>query len=255
MRPIGPTPGRSAPPGDSGRASGRLDLRAIGYIRVSTDEQAHEGVSLGAQEARIRARCAADGLDLVALYSDAGVSAKSLDRPGLRFALGRLDRGEAETLVITKLDRLTRSLRDWTALIEGYFGAGGGASRALISLGDSIDTGTAGGRMVLNILMTLAQWEREAIAERTRDALNHKRSKGERVGSVPVGCKLGADGVSLEADAGELRAMARIAELAAEGLQSRAIARALAAEEILGRSGRPWNESTIRQVLKRRLAS
>ena len=162
-------------------------MRAIGYIRVSTDEQAQGGVSLDAQRAKLEAFCALHDLVLVGVEVDAGLSAKTLARPGLESALSRLDRGEADGLAIAKLDRLTRSVRDWAALIEGYFGPVHPAGKSLWSVGDSIDTTTAGGRLVLNILMTLAQWERETIGERTRDALRHKRSVGERVGSVPRG--------------------------------------------------------------------
>ena len=143
-----------------------MKTKVVGYVRVSTDEQANEGVSLDAQRGKLAQYADLHDLDLVATEADAGVSAKTLDRPGLRVALYRLASGEAAGLLIAKLDRLSRSVSDWNRLIEAYFGPVAG--KELFSVADSIDTRTAAGRMVLNILMSVAQWEREAIAERTR---------------------------------------------------------------------------------------
>src|SRR4051794_4255563 len=148
-------------------------LRVLGYTRVSSAEQASEGVSLEAQEAKVRGYCALHDLDLVGLEADAGVSARTLKRPGLARVLAALESGEVGGVVIAKLDRLSRSVADWNTLIERHFGPAGG--RQLFSVSDHIATRTAAGRMVLNILMSVAQWEREAIAERTLDALAHKR--------------------------------------------------------------------------------
>src|SRR3954469_45725 len=97
-------------------------MRVIGYIRVSTEEQASEGVSLDAQRCKLEAYAKLYELDLVAVEVDAGVSAKTLERPGLRSALARLARGDVEGLLIAKLDRLSRSVADWNALIEAHFG-------------------------------------------------------------------------------------------------------------------------------------
>jgi DNA invertase Pin-like site-specific DNA recombinase len=99
-----------------------------------------------------------------------GHSAKSFNRPGLQNALQALRSGKAKGLLIAKLDRLTRSVSDWQTLIDDYFGEKAGKS--LFSVADSIDTRSSAGRLVLNVLLSVAQWEREAIGERTRDALN-----------------------------------------------------------------------------------
>ena len=96
-----------------------------GYARVSTAEQSHDGVSLDAQREKIRLYAELYGLDLIEMVTDAGVSAKTLDRPGLIHVLGLLERGEATGLVVYKLDRLTRSLGDWTILIDRFFGERG----------------------------------------------------------------------------------------------------------------------------------
>ena len=108
---------------------------------------------------------------------------------------------------------------------------------SLVSVADSLDTRSAAGRLVLNIMVSVSQWEREAIGERTRDAMGHKRAKGERVGTVPFGARLGADGVQLEADANEQRILARMGALRSEGLTLRAVAAALS--RIATRTGTP----------------
>src|SRR6476661_5883591 len=121
-------------------------MRVIGYIRVSTDEQATGGQSLGAQRAKINDYARLYDLELVAVIEDAGVSAKSLNRPGLQKALAMLRSGKVDGLVIAKLDRLTRSVADWQTLIDDYFGERAG--KQLFSVADSIDTRTAAGRLV-----------------------------------------------------------------------------------------------------------
>ena len=147
--------------------------RVIGYIRVSTEAQADGGASLDAQRAKLTAYAAALDLDLVAIVEDAGVSAKTLRRAGLSHALDMLDAGDASGLLVTKLDRLTRSVRDLGELVERYFAA----RFSLLSVADSIDTRSAAGRLVLNVLASVAQWEREACGERTRDALAQLRAE------------------------------------------------------------------------------
>lgn len=143
-------------------------LRVDGYGRVSTEEQEKEGVSLVNQEQRIRDYCKLYGLNLVRMVTDPGVSAKTLDREGVQSVLDDLRRGHVAGLVITKLDRLTRSLGDWSSLIDEFFSKDAGLR--LFSVNDSIDTGTASGLLVLDVLMSVAQWERRIIAERTSDA-------------------------------------------------------------------------------------
>ena len=139
--------------------------RVIGYARVSTDRQI-EGVSLDAQQAKIEQYAALYDLELIDVIIDAGASAKTLERPGLQEALDKLKAGEADGLLVSKLDRLTRSVVDLGSLIEGVFG-----KYTLMSVGDQVDTSTAAGRLVLNVLMSVSQWEREAIGERTRAAI------------------------------------------------------------------------------------
>src|SRR5712692_3087072 len=123
--------------------------KAVGYIRVSTDKQAEHGVSLDAQQAKLAAYAALYDLTLVEVIVDAGASAKTLNRPGLQRALGMLRKGKATALLVAKLDRLTRSVEDLGELIRTVFVPG---KADLLSVGEQIDTCTAAGRLVLNVL-------------------------------------------------------------------------------------------------------
>jgi DNA invertase Pin-like site-specific DNA recombinase len=222
-------------------------MRVIGYIRVSTEEQATAGVSLSAQAEKVRAYCALYDLTLVELVEDAGVSAKTLERPGLQRALCALHRGEAEGVVVAKLDRLTRSVADMAALIDDYFGERAGCS--LFSVADSIDTRTAAGRMVLNILVSVSQWERETIAERTRDALRHKRDRGEVYNHAPLGYD--AVGDRFVAVEEELNTVGEVRRLAAEGVSLRKICAHMTAQGYKTKRGGKWRPSTLQAILRR----
>jgi site-specific DNA recombinase len=226
-------------------------MRVVCYVRVSSEEQSRDGVSLAAQSEKVRLYCDLHGLDLVELVTDAAVSARTLDRPGLSRVLSLLDSGDATGLVVFKLDRLTRSLVDWSHLIDRYFGRPGGPS--LFSVSDSIDTRTAAGRMVLNIMMTVAQWERETIVERTRGAMAFKKSRGERVsGRIPFGHDLAADGRTLVDNPAELAALADVRAWHAEGWPLRRIAAELQARGVPTKGGgAKWHHSTVREILKR----
>jgi site-specific DNA recombinase len=222
-------------------------MRLIIYIRVSTEEQAREGFSLAAQRARAEAFCTAFGHQVVEVIPDAGVSAKSLKRPGLQCALKMLRKGEADGILVAKLDRLSRSLIDFSKLIEKYFNERSG--RHLLSMSESIDTTSAGGRLVLNVLMAVAQWEREAIAERTSAGLREKKRQGAQLGAVPLGFKRIGDRVV--EDAGEQLVVKRARELAAGGAGLGAIAAALSAEGHKTKRGGKWHITTVRKLLAR----
>jgi DNA invertase Pin-like site-specific DNA recombinase len=226
--------------------------RVVGYVRVSTEQQADGGVSLEAQRAKLEAYALAMDLELVGIEEDAGLSAKTLERPALQRALAMLESGAAEGLLVTKLDRLTRSVRDLGALVERYFAA----KHSLLSVADSIDTRSAAGRLVLNVLASVAQWEREATGERTRDALAHLKASGVRLGGSSIGWERGdeldAQGrrVVRESEA-DVAAIERMLALRAEGLTLRAIAERLTAEGYPTKRGGKWAAETVRRVLDR----
>ncbi len=163
-------------------------MRLIGYCRVSTDLQEREGVSLDAQVDQIEKWTeiskTPDGqsYELVSMYRES-ISGKKLNRPMLNEAREMCKNGLADGIIVIKLDRLTRSLRDITDLIEHDF-----KKYDLISIGERLDTESAVGRLMLNMIVMVSQWEREAIAERTKFALQHKKSKGQKLGGyVPYG--------------------------------------------------------------------
>ena len=227
--------------------------QVVGYIRVSTEGQAEGGVSLDAQRSKLVAYCTALDLELVAVEVDAGVSAKTLDRPALQRALAMLRDGAVDALLVVKLDRLTRSVRDLGELVETYFAAG---RWALLSVADSIDTRSAAGRLVLNVLASVAQWEREATAERTRDALAHLRDSGVQLGGAALGWERAA-GVDAHgrrvvvAVPTEAETVARIMELRAAGRSLREIADAMDAEGRRPKTGARWHPTTINRVIAR----
>lgn len=224
-------------------------MRVLGYIRVSTEEQAVNGQSLDTQRSKLEAYAALYDLELAEVIVDAGMSAKTLNRPGLQEALAKLRKGDADGLLIAKLDRLSRSVKDWNSLIDAYFGEKAG--RQLFSVADSIDTRTAAGRLVLNVLMSVAQWERETIGERTKDALRFKISKGERCGRVRFGYNLAADGKNLVPNPVEQEAIGLMRELRTAGKSYPAIAAELNTRGVQTKEGRPWLPMTVRNILMR----
>jgi DNA invertase Pin-like site-specific DNA recombinase len=129
-------------------------MKAIGYIRVSTAKQADSGVSLEAQSETVRAMATVQGAELVEVIVDAGESAKSLNRPGMERLLSLVDSRGVDTVIIAKLDRLTRSVKDLAELMERFKRRG----VSLVSVAESLDIGTAAGRLVLNIMVSVSQW-------------------------------------------------------------------------------------------------
>jgi site-specific DNA recombinase len=221
-------------------------MRAIGYVRVSTDKQADHGVSLEAQEAKIRAMATVQGADIVELIVDGGESAKNLSRPGMTRLLSLVNDGKVDTVVIAKLDRLTRSVKDLAELLERFQRRG----VSLVSVAESLDTGSAAGRLVINIMTAVSQWEREAIGERTRDAMRHKRSNGERVGNIAYGYRLAEAGQRLEPDPSEQAVVARIHELRRRRRTLREIAATLNGHGWHTRRGSAWRHEHIARILK-----
>ena len=218
--------------------------RTVAYLRVSTTDQAEEGVSLEAQRRKVQTYAELYDLDLVEIVEDIA-SAKTIDRPGLREALEYLDRGEAEALIIAKLDRLTRSVTDLGALVEQYFAA----KVALLSVAEQVDTRSAGGRLVLNVLTSVAQWEREAISERTSTAMRSMRERHQYTGGhAPYGYKLNKDG-NLEPDKAEQAVIREAQRLKNAGLSLRKIAWKLTSRGFTTRKGGNWAPQQIKQLI------
>ena len=159
------------------RAADRDPTLAVGYCRVSTDEQGDSGLGLAAQRAAIEAECNRRGWNLVAIHEDV-LSGKTLKRPGVAEALSAVESGEAGALIVAKLDRLSRSLVDFAGLM-----ARAHAGRwNLVALDLGIDLSTPAGEFMANVMASAAQWERRIIGQRTREALAVKRAQGVRLG-------------------------------------------------------------------------
>src|SRR5271165_6734169 len=220
-------------------------MKTVGYVRVSTDKQADHGVSLDAQAEKIRAMAVVHGAELLDIIVESGESAKSLNRPGMAKLLAMVDAGDVQAVIVAKLDRLKRSVKDLCTLLERFERHG----VALVSVAESLDTGSAAGRLVLNIMAAVSQWEREAIGERTRDALRHKRSQGQRVGNIAFGSRLAGDGQHLEPDPAEQGVLSEIRRLRHEGATLRGIAAALNHRALRTRRGTAWRLESVARVL------
>lgn len=218
-------------------------MRAGLYLRVSTEGQAANGVSLGVQEERLRSYCAAKDWEVAKVYRDEGASAKTLDRPALQALLADVKAKALDAVVVLKLDRLTRSVRDLGTLIETFERRG----VALVSLGESIDASTAAGRLMLNVIGSVAQWERETVSERTKQAMSHMRQHLEVYGHEPYGYRRA--GKTLEPVEEELKVVVRIQEMLAGGASLRKIVAALDADGVPTKNGGKWAPQTVAGIL------
>jgi site-specific DNA recombinase len=222
-------------------------MKAVFYIRCSTEGQATEGVSLEAQTAKLNAWAALNDATVIGQFEDAGISGTRDDRPGLADAMKMACR-EGAALVVYSLSRLSRSTANTIALADTL----GRSNADLVSLTEQIDTSTAAGRMVFRMLATLAEFERDLIAERTRNALAVKRANHERTGGVPFGYDLAENGIDLVPNAAQQEALGLITELRAAGLSLRDIADALTARQIPTSKGNAkWTHTTIARIVKR----
>jgi site-specific DNA recombinase len=218
--------------------------QAIGYIRVSTEGQAADGVSLDAQEAKIRAWCAANDYELAGIHVDAGISgSKASNRPALHSALAQCGKGTA--LVVYSLSRLARSTKDTIEISERLDTLGAD----LVSLSEKIDTTTAAGKMVFRMLAVLAEFERDQISERTRTAMQHMRSQGVLVGAVPYGYALADDGARLLPHAVEQAVIDQARELRDSGLSLAKVATELQKRGHVSRTGRMFQAVQVQRML------
>jgi len=221
-------------------------MKIVGYVRVSSDKQADAGMSLEVQESQIIKYAELYDIGLGEIIMDAGESAKSLKRPGMLRLIELMDSNLCQGVLIVKLDRLTRSVKDLCYLLERYFSK----DKVLISVQEKIDTNSAMGRMVMNVVMSISQWEREATSERTKSVLQHKKTKGERIGNIPFGYKLAADGIHLEEDLSEQRVIDFIKTQRSTGKTLAEISVDLANEQLYSRYYKPFNLSQISKMAR-----
>ena len=219
--------------------------RAIGYVRVSTDMQAQEGISLEAQQAAIQQYCSLHGLKLVTICQDVLSGGKD-QRPGLQDALRTLQRS-GDVLIVLKFDRLSRSIRHFCELYETYFKDG---TKELVAIRESIRLDSALGRALINILLVFAQMEREATGERTREAIHHIRQSGYHFGKAPYGKKTipAPDNPRMKVlvdDEAELAVIAQLKAWAAQDVGITEMAHRLNAAGTPPPQGERWTKSLI----------
>lgn len=225
----------------------------IGYTRYSPEHKGRQDRITGQVQAdRIRAYGVAHDLEIGEIVADQDESGKDMDRPGWLRVVAALESGEASGIVVYKLDRMTRSLRDLLQLMAEFSGRGW----ALHAVADKVDTDTATGRLVVHILGALSQWERETIAERTSAALQHKMAAGAHIGAVPYGWRRakGPDGkmTRLEEVPEEQYVIGMIRNCRIQdGMSDESIADYLNRQGRTRASGKPWNRQAVERVLAR----
>jgi len=219
--------------------------QAIAYIRVSTEKQATEGVSLEAQEARVKAWCLVNGYELVAVFKDCGISGKKMDnRPELLKAMAAMKKGMA--LVSYSLSRLARSTKDLIQISETVGKKGGD----LVSLSEQIDTTTAAGKMMFQMLAVLSEFERNLTAERTATALQHKKATGQKyTNKTPYGYQA-IEGRMVQVKQ-EAEVVAEIQASRAAGNTLQSIANNLNTRGIPTKTGKQWAPATIHYLIQR----
>lgn len=201
----------------------------IGYCRVSSEGQGASGLGLEAQEAAIRSYAIAHNLDLVEVVVEVD-SAISGDRPVRFETFSRCGRGEASGVIVASQSRISRSVVETAALLAWVERK----NIRLVMLDCSVDTGTAAGKMVAQILAAVAENEADQISERTKSALAAKRAKGEAISRPRV-----------EGQVADL-----ILEMKNNGLGVRAIVRELNERQIpTARGGQQWHSSAVQRTL------
>lgn len=205
--------------------------KVIGYVRVSTEEQSISGLGLADQRSVIAAEAARRGWDDIAYVADEGFSAKNLARPGIAGALVSLSSGKASVLVVSKLDRLSRSILDFVTLMDTAKRQGW----ELVVLDLNIDTSTPSGGLMANVMASFSEYERQIIASRTSAALQQLKAQGVRLGrprTLPQ------------------EVTTRVLRDRAAGMTMAAIAASLNADGVeTARGGKAWYPSTVKGVL------
>ena len=224
-------------------------MTALGYVRVSTEDQSKVGVSLDNQKAKIEAYCKLKDLELTEVVEDAGISAKNLRRPGVQKVLRMARKKKVDAIVVYKLDRIFRSTVDALETTKMFDKWG----VSFHSIEETLDTQSAMGRFFFTLTAALAEMERRIIGERTKAALAHKRAKRESTGGYapPYGYDLDDTG-HLVRNALEQRGIRLIRSLDERGGSLREICRELEANGYRTKTGRlEWNPKTVSMIIKR----
>lgn len=223
-------------------------MKIVGYIRVSTDQQAESGLGIEAQLKSIKSYAEKNGYEIERFFRDEGISgAAPLDeRPGLMAALTELNKGDV--LVVAKRDRLARG--DEMALIQMAI------NKKKVRLISCAGEGTEGDQddpmcyMIRGMTDLFAGFERLLIKSRTKAALGAKKARGERVGHIPFGYQLGPDGKKLEPSELEQNILKQMKDLRADGFSIREIAEEMNSRGAFNRGESPWNHASVHRIMK-----
>ena len=231
------------------------ELNMIGYIRVSTKEQATKGISLEDQERRIRGYALSQypPMHIIRIETDAGLSGKTMDRVGLQSVFKAMEDNEADGVIVVKLDRFSRKTRDILKVVDDVFRKN---DKILHSLNEKIDTSSAMGQFLLTVFAGLAQLEREQTVERIKSVLDMKKEKGERLGTNPFGFKTVYDKDDKKSAGAlvpvieELRLLKEIVDNREKGWTYWDICKNLEGRGIKSKQGKNWWPPTISYIIK-----
>jgi len=225
-------------------------MKAIGYVRVSTDDQANNGVSLDNQRAKISSYANLKGFDLIEIIEDAGISAKNLKRPGVQCVLDMAKSKQVDAVIVYKLDRMFRNTIDALETTQKFDRWG----VSFHSINETLDTRSAMGKFFFTIMAGIAEMERGIIGERTKQALDHKKANGEKLGgTVPFGYFLRSG--KLIPNRHEQSIISLIHDLKNKNYSLRSICRSLEKKGYLTKTGNKiWNPKTVSFVLNRHVA-
>jgi DNA invertase Pin-like site-specific DNA recombinase len=222
-------------------------LNCAVYTRVSTDSQSEvEFNSCDAQVVRIKSFISSqEDMDIYKVYTDEGYSGASLNRPALKNMIMDIQQGKINTIIAYKIDRLTRSPKDFYQLIEVFEKY----DVSFISVTERFDTSTPSGRLLRNIMLTFAQFERELISERIRDKLREKARKGYWHSTTPFGYKRVDKKLVIEES--DAKIVKRIFDLYIQTSSVNEIYKTLKSENVVNKKGKPFSLAQLSEMLKR----
>lgn len=220
-------------------------MKAIAYIRVSTQDQVNEGVSLDNQRQRIETYCQYKGFDLVGFVADEGISGgKNKARPGFIELLNQIESGDIDVIVLYSLERISRDMLTLLAL-ERLLDE---RDIELHTVEGMIDTATPDGFMSFAMKSFLGEMERRQVKYRTKRAMEYKKAQGSVVGSVPYGFR--REGDTLVSDPGEQVVMEIANRLYKEGRKLGDICKDLQDMEKKTRNGKPFTPQQVKRILE-----
>ena len=220
--------------------------KAIAYVRVSTTLQASEGISLDNQIIKVKAYCELNDLELVSIVKDEGISAKNLKgRPNAIAMLNEAVKNKY-CIIVYKLDRMFRNTVDALTTISQMDKKG----VVFHSINEKLDTSSAMGKFFITMLAALAELERNVVSERTKDALQNKKSQGFRVGNIPFGWSLGELDQKLIKNKDEQVILKKMKSLKSKGLSFQKIADSLNLKGLSTRTGGQFKKQNVHQILK-----